>query len=118
MNIATLTPKELRRAADLKERIDALQNELSKILGNWASAPVAATEALKNGRRKRRMSAAGRAAISAASKARWARVRGTASSEKSARKNKRRMTAAGRAALSAAATARWAKAKKAGKTTL
>ena len=119
MNIATLTPKELRRAADLKERIDDLQNELSKILGNDASAASPGTKALKDGRRRgRRMSAAGRAAIAAAAKARWAKLRGTVSSEKPATRRKRKLSAAGRAALVAAAKARWVKARKQGKTTL
>jgi hypothetical protein len=38
-SITTLTPQQLRDAADLKERIDALQNQLNQILGGEVSAP-------------------------------------------------------------------------------
>ena len=94
------------------------------------------------------MSAAGRARIAAAAKARWAKIKGTAPATKPARKAKRRLSAqglaniragvakrmaaqgkavqkpkryispAGKAAISAAAKARWAKARKARKSTL
>ena len=60
---------------------------------------------------KRRLSAAGRAAIIAGTKARWARV-------KAAKKKDRRSSPAVRAKLAAAARARWAKVKAAGKKTL
>ena len=66
---------------------------------------------------KRRISAAGRAAMSAAGKARWAKVRGTKATPKPARKDWRSSPAV-RAKLSAAAKARWAKAKAEGKKTL
>jgi len=59
------------------------------------------------------MSASARARISAAAKARWAKIKG-----KSAKKAKRKMSAKAKARLSALAKARWAKAKKAGKTKL
>jgi hypothetical protein len=133
-----LTPKALRQAANLQEKIQALQKELNQILG--ATVESAASEAPK----KRKMSAAGRAAIAAAAKARWAKIKGPAPKKrklsaqgianiragvakrmaaqgkaavpKPARK--RKLSAAGRARLSALAKARWAKAKKAGKTKL
>jgi hypothetical protein len=53
------------------------------------------------------MSAAGRAKIAAAAKARWAKVRAGKSSAKP--KAKRKMTAAGRARIRAAVKARWAR---------
>jgi hypothetical protein len=119
MSMITLTPKALRRAADLKERIDALQDELNELLGNEVGYPVAAIEGPKNGRRKKhKMSAAGRAAIAAAARARWAKIKGTASAAKPVKAGRRKMSAAGRAAIAAAARARWAKAKAAGKTRL
>src|SRR5258707_12497294 len=88
-SITTLSPKQLRRAADIQERIESLQKELSHIL---AVTPQPAAVAAP---KKRRMSAAGRARIAAAARARWARVKGTA--------GKRRPTAGGelRAAASA-----------------
>ena len=64
------------------------------------------------------MSAAGRASIAAAQKARWAKVKGKKSSAKPVKKAKRKMSAAARAKISAAAKKRWAKAKAAGKTKL
>ena len=112
-SFANLTPKQLRRAADLKERIDALQDELNGMLGAPAPAPAAA-QARKPGRKK--ISAAGIARIRAAQRARWAAVRGAKAAEKPAKK--RKFSAAGRARLSALAKARWAKVKAAGKKTL
>jgi hypothetical protein len=64
------------------------------------------------------MSAAGRAAISAATKARWARVKGTEVSPEPKKKKDRRGSPAVRAKLAAAARARWAQVKAAGKTSL
>jgi hypothetical protein len=57
------------------------------------------------------MSAAARAKISQAAKARWAKVRGTKAPQKKART----MSAAARKKIAAAAKARWAKVKAAGK---
>jgi hypothetical protein len=60
------------------------------------------------------MSAAGRAAIAAAQKSRWAKVKGAQKSVKpvAAKPAKRgKMSAAGRAAIVAAQKARWAKVK-------
>jgi hypothetical protein len=109
--ITALSAQQLRKAADLRERIDSLQNELNQILGGEVSAAPQAQRG-----RKRRMSAAGRAAIAAAARARWAKLKGAAPAAKPARK--RKMSAAGRAAISAAAKARWAKLRAARKTKL
>ena len=148
MNITTLSPKTLRKAADIQEKIESLQNELNEILGSEVSSPVEAIEAPTKSK-KRKMSAAGRAAIAAAARARWAKIKGTAPSAKPAKKPKKRkmsaeglaniragvakrmaaqgkavqkprrkMSAAAKARLSTLAKARWAKAKRAGKTRL
>jgi hypothetical protein len=122
-SITTLTPQQLRAAADVKERIDGLQNELNSILGGEDPVPAqAAIEAPKmprKGRRKRRkLSPEGRAAISAAAKARWAALRVgkvTAAEHEQPVKRKRNISAAGRRAMSLAGKRRWAKAKRAGK---
>ena len=144
MNITTLSPTQLRKAADIQERIESLQEELGQVLGGEVSTPAETTEAP----RKYKFSAAARAKMRAAQKARWAKIKGTVPSTTPAKKAKRKMSAeglaniragvakrlaaqgkavqkakrkfsaAGRAALSAAAKARWAKSKKAGKTTL
>ena len=113
-----LTPQQLRKAADLKEKIDSLQEQLSQILG--ISVPEESPTSRAHGtRRKRKMSAAGRAAIAAAARARWAKIRGDkASTPLNQKPKKRKMSAAGRAAIAAAARARWAKARAAGRSTL
>jgi hypothetical protein len=107
MNL-TLSAEQLRRAADIKDRIDELETELSALLGGTAQDT--------NGY-KRNMSEAGRARIAAAQRARWARfnagTNGTA-----AHKPRRRMSTAAKARLAEIARARWRKAKAAGKTTL
>ena len=60
---------QLRRAAALQEKIEALQQELAQILGG-SSAPAAAGKPAK---KKRTMSAAARKKIAAAQRARWAK---------------------------------------------
>jgi hypothetical protein len=139
-----ITPNQLRKAADIQEKIQELQEELGQILGG--SDETAPTEARSKGRK---VSAAGRARMRAAQKARWAKIKGTAPSSEPAlkpRKRKlsaeglaniragvaKRMAAKGKAQVTKAARkrgmspaakkkmaalmkARWAKAKKAGK---
>jgi hypothetical protein len=64
--ITQLTPSQLRQAADLQEKIQALQQKLADLLGTpGAEAP----------RKKRKISAAGIARIRAAQKARWAKIK-------------------------------------------
>ena len=100
--ITNLTPQQLRQAADLQQRILDLQGELEQLLGTGSTGPVKigrsgrrftaegierirqaakrrwARERAASGtgrgptKRKRKMSAAGRARISAMLKARWA----------------------------------------------
>jgi hypothetical protein len=114
MNIlSNLSAQQLRRAADIQEKIAALQDELSQYLGGSISSRTPAR------RGKRRMSAAGRARIIAAQKARWAKVnaaKGPATS--SPKTKKRKMSAAAKAKIAAAARARWARAKAAGRKAL
>ena len=98
-----LTPKQLRKAANIKEKIADLEKDLSQLLGSIAK-PIAA----KASKKIRKMSAAARAKIGAAMKARWAKVKGNAKPVKKARK---KMSAAGRARIVAAQKARWAKIK-------
>jgi hypothetical protein len=111
--LANLTPQQLRRAADVREKIDALQDELSRVLGSPAEAGDGAVPG-----KKRRMSRASRARIAAAARARWAAIKRAKAPAKSVRKPKRKISAAGRAALSLAAKARWRIARAKGKTTL
>ena len=105
-----LTPQQLRRAADVKERIDALQSELNELLGQ-APAPAAVAAP-----KRRQISAAGIARIRAAQRARWAAIRKAKPGAKPAWK--RKISPAGRARLAALARARWAKVKAAGRSSL
>ena len=115
MSLINLTPAQLRHAADLKEKIESLQHELSHLHGSTDGAASAAAPA-KHGKRK--ISAAGIARIRAAQKLRWSKVKGTsAPAVKTGKRGPRKMSAAARAKIAAAQKARWAKvhAAKAGK---
>ena len=68
-SIINLSAQELRRAAEIKEKIQSLEGEMNRILG---PSPSVSTTAAKP---KRKMSAAARARIAAAQKARWAKVK-------------------------------------------
>ena len=70
-SINRLSAKQLYQAAKLKDRIEGLEKKLAKLLG---SNPDVAVE-LKPAKKLRRMSAAGRANMRAAAKARWAKVK-------------------------------------------
>jgi hypothetical protein len=70
-SIANLSAKQLRRAAAIKDKIQSLENKLNHILGSLAKATTVAAPK----RKRRKMSAAGRAKIAAAQKARWAKVK-------------------------------------------
>ena len=110
--IDNLSIEDLKRAVEIREEIDSLRAQLNKILGGEIPLPKA-----PKGKRGRKVSAAGRARMAAAQKARWAKVHGAAVVAAPV-KAKRKMSAAGRAAISAAAKARWRKAKAAGRRTL
>jgi len=98
MKLNALSVAQLRRAAALKEKIEALETELSGLLGA-APAIGAGTPSVRNARaEKRAKRPAARARISAAPK--------------------RTMSGAARARLSAIAKARWSKTKAAGRNAL
>lgn len=104
MNISELSVAQLERALEIKQQIASLENDLARILGNSEVTPAGL------GRKKHKMSAAGRARIAAAAKARWARFH--ASKGKQGKPAKKfTMSAAGRARIAAAQRARWAKVK-------
>jgi ABC-type uncharacterized transport system involved in gliding motility auxiliary subunit len=84
-----ITPAQLRKAADIQEKIQSLQKKLGQILGGEVPTPVQTTEAPK----KRKVSAAARARMRAAQKARWAKIKGPAPSAKPAEKPKRKLSA-------------------------
>jgi hypothetical protein len=93
--IINLSPAQLRHAADLQEQIQELQNQLNQLLGNGQVAAPAVTEAPK----KRNMSTAGRAAIAAAAKARWAKY--NAEKAEPIKEGKRKLSAQGLANIRA-----------------
>ena len=70
--LLSLTATQLKHAATIKEKITSLEKELVAILGG---APAAKAPAAKPVKKKRKMSAAGRARVSAAQKARWAKIK-------------------------------------------
>jgi hypothetical protein len=109
--LANLSVRQLVKAIKLREKIDALVNELNKVAGADFSAPFG------TGRKKRKgMSAAGRARVAAAQKIRWAKLKGKTGAR--VMRKRKKMSAAARAKISAAAKSRWAKIKAAGKRSL
>ena len=110
--LLSLTSVQLIKAANIKDKIEALTKELDSLLGSSASPtnkPV----------KKKGMSAAGKAKIAAAQKLRWAKVNAakakTAPKAANVAKKKFTMSAAAKAIISAKAKARWAKIKAAKK---
>jgi hypothetical protein len=87
-NMTNVSASDLRKAASIKDKIEELQSELNKILGGGDGTGVKRKYTKKTGgdvdkfkaahgeeKPKRKMSAAGRAKIAAAAKARWAKVK-------------------------------------------
>jgi hypothetical protein len=104
----SLSVAQLREAVAIKEQIEQLETQLASIFVETTISEVV-------GKKRRRMSAAGKANMAAAARARWAKIKGR---QTTPTKKRRKMSAEGRARISAAAKARWKKAKAAGKTTL
>ena len=72
-----LTPAQLRKAADIQEKIESLKKELDQVLAVLVAAPTAALEATEPAKRgRKRFSAKTRAKMAAAQKARWAAKKG------------------------------------------
>ena len=69
-SLINLSAAKLRKASQLKERIEALNSKLAHLLNEIVPAPIAAIH-----KKRRTMSAAARAKIAAAARARWAKVR-------------------------------------------
>ena len=111
MNILDLTPQQLKRAAAIKEQMDALNKQLRGILGASTTSRAAPT-------RNRTMSASVKKKIAATQKVRWAKIQGakaaTPLAKPATKAKKKSMSPAARAKLSAKLKAYWA-AKRAGK---
>jgi hypothetical protein len=103
------TPSQLRKAADIQEKIQSLQEELSQLLGSEVSTPAEPAAAKAPNRKKGKMSAAGRAAIRAAQIARWAKIKGTSPATTATKKKaKKKMSAQGLANIRAGVAKRMA----------
>jgi len=96
-----LSTRNLEQALSIRRQIDALERRLRGLVRGGA-----ATTAPRRGGR-RRMSAAARAKIAAAARARWARIKGR-TGPKAGKKRKDGITASGRRRLSQLMKARWA----------
>jgi hypothetical protein len=110
--IATLTPQQLRNAADIQEQIISLQHELNEILWSGLETPLLVPI------KRRKLSAQGLANIRAAAQKRWAATRKGPGSAPIVHKRRGKMSAAGRARIAAALKARWRAARKAGRNVL
>ena len=117
-NLLSLTSAQLKQAADIKDKIEALNKELGSLLGASTKTVKPAAKAKKG------MSAAGRAKVAAAQRARWAKIHAAKGKNPTAKavvkaakpaKKKNKMSAATKAIISAKAKARWAKIKAAKK---
>jgi hypothetical protein len=106
-SISNVTARQLRKAADIKERIENLQRELDEVLGGSGADNYSEESTVGTVPKRRGMSAAGRAAISAAATARWAAIRGTAPAG-AANAPRRKMSAQGLANIRAGVRKRMA----------
>jgi hypothetical protein len=103
-----ISVQALQEAVSIRRQIDTLQKRLSSILGGSPTARVT--------RKGRGMSAATRAKLAAAARARWARIKaGKKTTPKGfGAKKKGGITPAGRKRLSQLMKARWAARRKSG----
>jgi hypothetical protein len=103
-----ISVKALEEAVSIRRQIDNLESRLSSILGGAPARPAAArpaaTPTAKQARRY--FSPSTRAKLSAAARARWARLKG--GTKPAPAKKKGALTAAGRRKLSELMKARWA----------
>jgi hypothetical protein len=67
--LTNLSAAQLRRAANIKDKIEKLQTELNRLMGAQSQSAQEAAP------KKRKMSAAGRKRIAAAQKARWQKIK-------------------------------------------
>ena len=121
----TNTPSigQLKRAVEIAEKIESLQAELASLFGS-ASAAAPKVQSTKPSQKsgRRTLSPEARAKIAASTRARWARIKGTATASPKAAspaakpaaavKKKGGLSDEGRARLAAMMKARWAAKKK------
>ena len=126
MSTTTPTLDQLKRGLEISQQIAALETELAGILGNHSAPAAKAPPASKTTakatpvqKKKGGMSAAGKARVAAAQKARWAKIKAAkapvaskAPAKADAPAKKRTMSQEARAKIAAAVKARWAALKK------
>ena len=78
--LQNLTIKQLRRVISIKEEIESLNAQLAGIMDNGVRGP-GRPRGRKTTKKRRKMSAAGRAKIAAAAKARWAKAKAAGKSK-------------------------------------
>jgi hypothetical protein len=88
-NLSDLTTGELHRIISIKEQIEKLRHEIDSIAGGSGRSWVSSLLTPKSSKR-RKMSAAGKAAIAAAARARWAKFKGTKSTSKAGKTKDKR----------------------------
>jgi len=71
--LLTLTTNELKRALGIRQRIASLEMELGRVLDVQLAGKADSSPTKRQ--KKRKMSAAARARLSAAAKARWKKVK-------------------------------------------
>ena|SRR5579862_3917196 len=114
---SSLSKSQLDQLAQLgaRARLEQLQAEvaaLKRLLGSGSTSAASSETHAPRRRRRGTISAAGRAAISAAQKARWAKIKSGKPAEAPARK-RRGMSAAARRAVGLRMTKYWASRRKA-----
>jgi len=73
--LTQLSATQLRKAAAIREKIEKLENELARLLRITSGTPSSRPSAVTISRGRRHMSAAARAKIAAAAKARWKKAK-------------------------------------------
>ena len=101
-SLATLPIDQLKRAVDIREKIESLTQELHQLLGNL---PQLNGNSATNGR-KHALSSEGRARIAAAQRQRWAKFNAARGGRRQPA-SRHDLTPEGRARVSAAVKARW-----------
>jgi hypothetical protein len=104
MHRMSISLDTLKEAIAIKEQIAALEAKLDKILDGDEEPPSPSKPAKKA---RGKMSAAAKAKIGAATKARWVNIKGTSFVAKPSKK-KRKLSAEGRARIIAGQKKRWA----------
>src|SRR5450432_3663142 len=109
-----LSLTKLTEALSIRNQINSLERRLSSLFAGGGLSVSSAPTSRRGSRKRKPMSAATRAKLAAAARARWAQRKGTAPAKAPAQK-KGGLTAAGRKKLSDAMKARWAARRRAAK---